>query len=163
MKVCIVGTGNQGTGPSFVPKRNEKGGTGMAGLLAQESDCEELVLIDISIEKALKAENLVRSLGERCKCTVIKVYQGDASDQDQISNLANGVDLIFNGIYAQFNYPLMRACLAIGAHYVDLRSNVCAEFLTMKLLMHSLIWMRNSKVPELLLARALVSAPVGQI
>ncbi len=112
MKVCIVGTGNQGTG--------------MAGLLAQESDCEELVLIDISIEKALKAENLVRSLGERCKCTVIKVYQGDASDQDQISNLANGVDLIFNGIYAQFNYPLMRACLAIGAHYVDLRSNVCA-------------------------------------
>lgn len=111
MKVCIVGTGNQGTG--------------MAGLLAQESDCEELILVDILLEKAQKAEALVRSMGERCKCRNIRVYQGDAANIQQISELAKGADLLFNGIYAQFNYPLMRACLAIGAHYMDLRSNVC--------------------------------------
>lgn len=86
MKVCIVGTGNQGTG--------------MAGLLAQESDCEELILVDILLEKAQKAEALVRSMGERCKCRNIRVYQGDAANIQQISELAKGADLLFNGIYA---------------------------------------------------------------
>ena len=62
MKVCIVGTGNQGTG--------------MAGLLAQESDCKELILVDILLEKAQKAEALVRSMGERCNAEIFAFTRG---------------------------------------------------------------------------------------
>lgn len=110
VKVCIVGTGNQGTG--------------MAGLLAQEPDVEELTLVDIDLARAQKAADLVRSLGNRCKVRNLRVFQGDASNVEEISKLARGSDLIFNGIYACYNYPLMRASLAVGAHYTDLRSNV---------------------------------------
>ena len=80
MKVCIVGTGNQGTG--------------MAGLLAQESDCKELILVDILLEKAQKAEALVRSMGERCKCRNICVYQGDCSGARSLANRARSVSNI---------------------------------------------------------------------
>lgn len=110
MKVCIVGTGNQGTG--------------MAGLLAQEADMEELVLVDIDLAKAQKAADLVHSLGDRCLVKHIRVAQADASDTAAITELAKGCDLLFNGIYACYNYSLMRASLAAGTHYTDLRSNV---------------------------------------
>lgn len=110
MKVCIVGTGNQGTG--------------VAGLLAQEKDVEKLILVDIELARAEKSKSLVESLGERCLVKEIVAVQGDAANTDQIAEIAQGVDLIFNGIYATFNYPLMRACLKVKAHYMDLRSNV---------------------------------------
>ena len=110
MKVCIVGTGNQGTG--------------VAGLLAQEKDVEELVLVDIEKAKAEKAKALIEGLGERCLAGEILAVQGDAADVEQIAGIAQGMDMIFNGIYAAYNYPLMRACLKVGAHYMDLRSNV---------------------------------------
>ena len=110
MKVCIMGSGNQGTG--------------MAGLLAQEPDCEELILIDCELERANKAKSLVESLGDRCKVKSIKAYQGDASNVDQMIGYAKGADLIFNGLFASFNVPLMQTALAVGAHYMDLRSNV---------------------------------------
>ena len=110
MKICVVGTGNQGTG--------------IAGLLAQENDVEKLILVDIDKAKAEKAASLIKSLGDRCKVKDIVVHQGDASNTDQIAELGAGADFLFNGIYAQFNYPLMKAALKIGAHYMDLRSNV---------------------------------------
>ena len=102
MKVCIVGTGNQGTG--------------MAGLLAQEADMEELVLVDIDLAKAQKAADLVHSLGDRCLVKHIRGAQADASDTAAITELAKGCDLLFKGIYACYNYSLMRASLAAGTH-----------------------------------------------
>lgn len=110
MKVCIAGTGNQGTG--------------MSGLLAQEKDCEKLVLVDIIEEKAIKAKNLVESLGERNYCKDIEVYQCDFNDIDKLAEIAKDCDMIFNATFAALNYPVMRASLKAGCHYMDLRSNV---------------------------------------
>jgi len=110
MKICIIGTGNQGTG--------------LAGLLAQEPDCEEIILIDYAPGKAESAKQLIETLGDRCLCKNIKACVGDATDIDGIVELAQGSDFIFNGMNAKFNYPVMRACLKVGAHYMDLRSNV---------------------------------------
>ena len=61
MKVCIVGTGNQGTG--------------VAGLLAQEKDVEKLILVDIELARAEKSKSLVESLGERCLVKEIVAVQ----------------------------------------------------------------------------------------
>lgn len=110
MKVCIIGTGNQGTG--------------MAGLLAQEKDCEKLVLLDIIEEKAQKAKELVMSLGDRNYCSDIEVHQCDANDIDTLAEYAKECDMIFNAMFAALNYPVMRAALKAGCHYMDLRSNV---------------------------------------
>jgi saccharopine dehydrogenase-like NADP-dependent oxidoreductase len=109
MRICIVGCGNQGTG--------------LAGLLAQETDIEEIILVDSDIDRAKTAMGLVKSLGQKLKTKSIRVAEADALDSDEVACVANGTDLIFNGIYATYNTSLMQACLDVGAHYIDLRSN----------------------------------------
>ena len=51
MKVCIVGTGSQGTG--------------LAGLLAMEADVERLVIADYSEKNLEIARGLIDSLGDK--------------------------------------------------------------------------------------------------
>jgi saccharopine dehydrogenase-like NADP-dependent oxidoreductase len=108
MKICIMGCGNQGTG--------------IAGLLAQEDDVEELILADNDINRATTAEALIKSMGNIVKTRSIKTAQADAHNSQEIAKVAEGVDLIFNGIFPSCNIPIMQACLKIGAHYTDLFS-----------------------------------------
>ena len=84
MKICIMGCGNQGTG--------------IAGLLAQEDDVEELILADNDINRATTAEALIKSMGNIVKTRSIKTAQADAHNSQEIAKVAEGVDLIFNGI-----------------------------------------------------------------
>lgn len=108
MKICILGCGNQGTG--------------IAGLLAQEDDVEELVLVDNDIDRAKKAESLIKSLGRSLKTKSIKTEQADAHDSEDVARVAQGADFVFNGIFPSCNIPVMQACLQVGAHYTDLFS-----------------------------------------
>jgi saccharopine dehydrogenase-like NADP-dependent oxidoreductase len=109
MKICIVGCGNQGTG--------------LAGLLAQEEDVEEIVLAHRDINKAKTALALVESLGQKVKLKNIRVEKADSLNSNEVARVAKGTDLIFNGIYSNCNIPLMQASLEVGAHYIDLLSN----------------------------------------
>jgi len=108
MKICILGCGNQGTG--------------IAGLLAQEEDVEELILADNDIDRAKTAEALIKGMGNKVKTKSIKIEQVDAHDSQNVAKVAQGADFVFNGIFPSCNIPIMRACLEIGAHYTDLFS-----------------------------------------
>ena len=106
MKICVVGSGSQGTG--------------LAGLLAMEPDVEKLVIADYS-EKNLKlAYDLVMSLGERRKVSDISAVQVNAGDEDDVARVIHGCDIVFNGIIPRFNLPIMRACIREKCHYLDL-------------------------------------------
>lgn len=108
MKICILGCGNQGTG--------------IAGLLAQEDDVEELILADNDIERAKTAETLIKSMGNSVKTSSIKLAEVDAHDSQSVAKVAEDADFVFNGIFPSCNIPIMHACLEIGAHYTDLFS-----------------------------------------
>lgn len=109
MKVCIIGTGSQGTG--------------LAGLLAMESDVEKLVLADYS-EKPLKnALDLLETLKDKILCKDIQTKIVDASNVDAVVEVIDDVDIVFNGIIPCFNIPIMKACIKKKCHYMDLFAN----------------------------------------
>lgn len=106
MKVCIVGSGSQGTG--------------LAGLLAMEEDVEKLVIADYS-ERNLKIScDLVMSLGDRRKVRDFTAVRVNAADPADVARVIRGCDIVFNGIIPKFNLPIMRACLQEKCHYLDL-------------------------------------------
>ena len=106
MKVCIVGSGSQGTG--------------LAGLLSMEQDVEKLVIADYS-EKNLKiAYDLIMSLGDRRKVRDITALRVNAGSTEDVARVIHGCDIVFNGIIPKFNLPIMRACLQEKCHYLDL-------------------------------------------
>lgn len=107
MKVCVVGSGNEGTG--------------IAALLAVEQDVDEIVFADIDLARAQAAADHVRSLGDRVRAK-LRVRRVDAAEMDDVAQVAAGSNLVFHGILPQFNLPVMRACLQVGAHYCDLLS-----------------------------------------
>ena len=93
-------------------------GCGAVGLvtarhLMNSEKIDELVLADISTEKA---GELVRSLKAEKKAAVKKV---DASDRNNLKKLFKGADLVINGTIPRFNESIMRACLDVGANYLD--------------------------------------------
>lgn len=108
MKVCIIGTGNQGSG--------------IAGLLAAENDVEEIILADRTLEIAEKAKTHILALGDRCITKSIRTAAVDAKNYKEVAKIANGSDVIVNGILPCFNIPIMKACLEVKANYLDLYS-----------------------------------------
>ena len=109
MKVCIMGTGSQGTG--------------VAGLLAMEPDVETLVLADYSQEPLNNALNLIKGLGDKVLCTDIRTAVVNAGDTDAVAEVIRGTDIVFNGIVPRFNLPIMKACIKEKCHYLDLFAN----------------------------------------
>lgn len=76
MKICIVGTGSQGTG--------------LAGLLSMEEDVERLVIADYS-EKNLKiCLELIQTLGSRIKVKDIRAEKVNASDVLDVARVIAG-------------------------------------------------------------------------
>lgn len=106
MKVCIVGTGSQGTG--------------LAGLLSMEEDVERLVIADYS-EKNLKiCLELIQTLGSRIKVKDIRAEKVNAGDVLDVARVIAGSDVVFNGIIPKFNLSIMKACIRERCHYLDL-------------------------------------------
>ena len=106
MKICIVGSGSQGTG--------------LAGLLAMEPDVEELVIADYSADNLALAERLVQGLGERVRCGAIRAERANAADEADVRRVIHGCDVVFHAIIPKFNLPVMRACIEEKCHYLDL-------------------------------------------
>lgn len=106
MKVCIIGSGSQGTG--------------LAGLLAMEPDVELLVIADANAESLETARTLVFSLGDRIRAKEIRTCQVDAANVDALAAVMHGCDIVFHCIIPKFNIPVMQACLRERCHYLDL-------------------------------------------
>lgn len=106
MKVCIVGTGSQGTG--------------LAGLLAMEPDVEKLTIADSNENNLKTAKSLIESLGERLTVKNLELKTVNAGDIDDVAAVISGSDVVFNGIIPRFNIPIMKACVREGCHYLDL-------------------------------------------
>ncbi len=106
MKVCIIGSGSQGTG--------------LAGLLAMEPDVERLVIADYSPVCLDTAKGLIDTLGDKIKVPQIETKQVDASDEDAVAEVIRGCDIVFHCIIPKFNIPIMKACIREKCHYLDL-------------------------------------------
>ncbi|MCQ4638009.1 saccharopine dehydrogenase NADP-binding domain-containing protein [Anaerovorax odorimutans] len=50
----------------------------------------------------------------------IKALQCDVSDHDALISIIKGADVVLNCVQYNWNIDIMRACLVVGAHYVDL-------------------------------------------
>lgn len=111
MKICIVGSGNEGTG--------------LAGLLALEPDVQEVVLADISAERLERARRRVESLRPRSS-TRLRCMRVNAEDSENVAAVADGSDVVFHAVSPAFNLSVMRACLKVNAHYCDLFA-MCAD------------------------------------
>jgi len=105
MKICILGCGAEGSG--------------LAGLLAKETDVEELILADVNEAGAMAALDRVRSLGTGVKAEARKA---DGTKREDMARVAAGMDIIYNASVPITNIPTMQACLDVGAHYLDMLS-----------------------------------------
>lgn len=106
MKVCIIGSGSQGTG--------------LAGLLAMERDVESLIIADYSQECLDTAKSLIDTLGNAICARGIFFEQVDASDTNAVAKVIRGCDIVFHCIIPKFNIPVMKACIQEKCHYLDL-------------------------------------------
>jgi saccharopine dehydrogenase-like NADP-dependent oxidoreductase len=92
-------------------------GTGVVGKVVAREIVEastdiELLLVDANVDSAT---SLAASLGEH-----ITAVACDAHNQESLCQALNGVDLVVNAAQYEVNSSVMRACLTIGAHYMDL-------------------------------------------
>ena len=94
----VIGAGAQG-GPC-------------ASILSRDPEIKKVILGDIDIDLANKVKTKINSP----KVTVQKLNAGDIDD---IKRVAKGVDVIITLTLTAFNDNVMKAALAVGAHYVD--------------------------------------------
>ena len=50
----------------------------------------------------------------------IKALKCDVSDHDALISIIKGADVVLNCVQYNWNIDIMRACLIVGAHYIDL-------------------------------------------
>ncbi len=97
------------------------GGAGAMGRITVRDLVETAPQFEVVIgERDLQAaERLVRGLRARAGRR-LRAEQVDASDWRQLTALAQGAFAVINAAGHRFNLEVMRACVAAGAHYVDL-------------------------------------------
>ncbi|MFC1996293.1 saccharopine dehydrogenase family protein [Chloroflexota bacterium] len=98
VKVFVIGAGAQG-GPC-------------TSILAGEERVNEIRLGDLNLGTAQKVASKIGN-------PKIKALQLDASNLDDVVATAAGVDVILNFTLIKFNTIIMKAALAVNAHYVD--------------------------------------------
>jgi saccharopine dehydrogenase-like NADP-dependent oxidoreductase len=98
MKILVIGAGAQG-GPCV-------------SILSRDPEVKEIILGDIDIDLANKVKSKINSP----KVTVQELNAGSVED---IKHVAKGVDVIITLTLTAFNDNVMKAALAVGAHYVD--------------------------------------------
>ena len=91
-------------------------GSVIARHLARSEEVEELIVADKSLERARR---VAAETGRR-KVIPKRI---NASKISQVAKLAKNVDVLINATLPRFNIQLMKACLAAGAHYIDLASD----------------------------------------
>jgi saccharopine dehydrogenase-like NADP-dependent oxidoreductase len=103
VRVAILGAGAEGSG--------------LGALLSLEPDVEEIRLADVDESRLRLAEQRLAALGSQ---TAVGTSLVDGTSQAAVSSWAAGVDVLVNATMPPTNLPTMRACAAIGVHYLDL-------------------------------------------
>lgn len=93
-------------------------GAGLQGGIVATDLCDEqlspgekdLTICDYDFKKA-------KEIGERLG---IKALKCDVTDHDALVSTIKGADVVINCVQYNWNIDIMRACLAVGAHYIDL-------------------------------------------
>jgi saccharopine dehydrogenase-like NADP-dependent oxidoreductase len=105
MKVLIAGSGGQGSSA--------------AGQLAKEKDVEQIICADVDLARA---ERLASRLKDLRKGVQIGTARVDFNNSEDLAHAAKGVDVVFNACFPSVNVPILKACITVGAHYVDVAS-----------------------------------------
>jgi len=80
--------------------------------LNEQKDVEELIIADYNLEAAKKVAG---TLGEKAKAEF-----ADFNDHQNLLNVFKDADAILNSTVYYSNLKVMKACLEVGSHYVDL-------------------------------------------
>ena len=105
MKVLIAGCGGQG------------GSAG--GHLIKEKDVEGIVCTDMDMSRAKRLADRLKDLNKGME---ISTEQVDFSKPEDLARVAKGVNVVFNACFPVVNLPILKACIEVGAHYVDAAS-----------------------------------------
>lgn len=95
-------------------------GSVAAELLAHSEEFDKVVLADVDIERARRAEKKISS-------DKIETMKLDASDVDGMAKAFKGTDLVLNAVIPRFNYGIMDACLRAGSSYSDMACDIAKD------------------------------------
>ncbi len=95
-------------------------GSVTAELLAHSNEFDKVIIADVNMERAKRAEKKISS----DKVVVQKI---DASDVAGMTKAFKGIDLVLNAVIPRFNYPIMDACLAAGSNYSDMACDIAKD------------------------------------
>ena len=95
-------------------------GSVTAEVLANSEEYEQVILADVNLERAKRAEKKISN----DKVTVKRV---DASDVDSMAKAFDGIDLVLNGVIPRFNLSIMDACIMAGASYADMAWDIAPD------------------------------------
>ncbi len=95
-------------------------GSVAAEVLARSTEFDQVILADMNVERAKRAEKKISS----DKVVVEKV---DASDEDGMVKAFKGIDLVLNGVIPRFNLNIMKACLRARANYADMAWDIALD------------------------------------
>ena len=84
--------------------------------LAQYSDLQEIVVADYNVAAA---QALVKEIDD----PRLKVIHFDAGDYDGMLGLFPQYDIVVNGLPFKYDYPVNKACVAVGVNGLDLSSD----------------------------------------
>jgi len=102
MKIFILGCGGVGACA--------------AALFARERDVEKILVGDMNLARANKLVQALKGLNVSVETEAIEV---DGTRQDDVARAAEGVDFIYNATVPKCNIPILKACIKVGASYVD--------------------------------------------
>jgi saccharopine dehydrogenase (NAD+, L-lysine-forming) len=106
MKAMILGTGAVGSVT--------------AEILAGADEFDKVVLADLNLERARRAEKKISS-------DKVVVKRVDASDTEAMTKSFKGIDIVLNAVIPRFNMNIMRACLKAKANYSDMAWDVALD------------------------------------
>lgn len=106
MRVCIVGSGNQGAGAG--------------ALLAREDEIDGIQFLARHQRSADRAAAHVASVCADAGKPLLTTGTVDAGDVTALAGRMRGYDMVINATVPAYNIPIMQACLVAGAHYLDL-------------------------------------------
>jgi len=116
LRFAVVGSGMQGTAAGFD--------------LAYFGAAEQVVMADVSEERARLAADKINRLTGKNNCTSQKI---DARNKAELTTLAQKVNGILSATSYELNLGITEAAIEGGAHLVDLGGNTDVVFSQMKL------------------------------
>ncbi|MBW1887037.1 MAG: saccharopine dehydrogenase NADP-binding domain-containing protein [Deltaproteobacteria bacterium] len=102
MKIFVLGCGGVGIA--------------VASLFAKEKEVEKLIVGDMDLVSAGSLAEALKRLGLAMEIEAIEI---DGSRKEDVVLAAEGTDLVYNATFPQFNIPILKACIEVGASYLD--------------------------------------------